>query len=251
MDRRTLCALTGFASCAALAPAASAQYAYTRPIALMGRQANGVPEGLNYFLTFVPNRDLIINESDHVLTMVHTLDPSNTSRAELVLYSGSSAASLNPVARWGADITNMPGVSPGNLYGQLNINAQGMALFTADLKGAGVTPANDLGFFTGRSANGLLMLGRQGSPAADDLPPTITHLNFFQPVVNKTGRMAVGLLLGGATNSANNTGIYVRQLVSGPLQRLVYESAPAPGSPGQLFGQAVSARLNDDAVKFP
>ena len=248
MYRQTLRALGGFASCAVIAPAAAAQYQYTRPLAIMGQPANGLPSGLNYYTVFVPNRDLIINKFDQVLTQVYALDLSNTSRAELVLYSGSSAASFQPVSRWGAEFPGLPGVTPG-LYGQMNLNAHGMAVFSTDLKGA-VTPADDLGLFMGRSPSDLLLLGRQGSPAAPDLPSSITHLSFFFPVVNSSGLLSVGLNLGGATNQANNSGIYVRQLGSGPFRRLAYESAPTPDDFSQAFGQALVSRLNDNNEFF-
>jgi hypothetical protein len=244
MTQRTLSGIgTGIASCAFLAPASSAQY--TRTLALTGEQAKGMPDGLVYFSPFAPQRDLIIDAQDRILTQIAAFDPGDTNRVEVGLYSGSSGATFMPVARTGAELINAPGVFP-KLFGQMNINAGGLIFAAADLQGPLVTTANDLGLLSSVPGANARMIARQGSPAAPDLPPTITNTSFFGPVVNKSGLLAVGLFLGGATNDANNTGIYLRRPTINFFERLAYESAPVPDVANPVFGQSLLARLNDN-----
>src|SRR6187402_664144 len=107
MTHRTLRAIgTGIASCAFLAPAASAQY--TRTLAVTGQQAKGMPDGLLYFSPFAPQRDLVIDAQDRVLTHIAAFDPAGVVPTEVGLYSGSAGATFMPVARTGLELINAP-----------------------------------------------------------------------------------------------------------------------------------------------
>ncbi|HEY7115890.1 MAG TPA: choice-of-anchor tandem repeat NxxGxxAF-containing protein [Tepidisphaeraceae bacterium] len=233
----------GLASCAVVAPLAPvAQAQYAHPFILTGQQPNGAPDGMLAFF-FNPTRDLIINQNDQVLTQLVLYDPSNTNHTEVALYSGTSAASFNLLARAGQEVAGNPGVFP-KLFGTFAISNQGTIAVGADLQGPGTTTADNLGFFMGDVNSGLTMIARKGGPVPD-LPPTITHRSFFFPSVNSSGLLTVGLILGGATNSANDTGIYLRRPGAADFETFIRESAPTPDVPAQTFGQATLTRLNE------
>jgi hypothetical protein len=67
--------------------------------------------------------------------------------------------------------------------------------------------------------------------------------------MNDQGVAAIALSLGGATNSANNLGIYIRR-PGGALEKFVRASDPTPDNPAQQFGNASITRITSQGQFF-
>jgi hypothetical protein len=237
-----------FSTCIALAPAVLAANPYVHPVALGGQQAANAPDGFFYALFFTPGsavRDLVINQNDQILTDLIVADRNDTNHTEFVLYSGSSASSFTPFLRSAIEIPNQPGVFPKD-YGQFNISKNGNVIVNCDLQGAAVATSNNIGVLAGTSPADMKIIARKGDPIAD--LPGFNHLTIFFPVMNDSGLIATGFVMGGATNSANDSGVFVRRPTDTDFHPLIHESDFTPDNPGQQFAQTTSSRVNNSGT---
>ena len=115
-------------------------------------------------LFFAPLRDMVINANGQVAMPVVVINRNDTNQAEFALYSGSSAASFMPVARWGADIPGLPGVSPLNFSPALA--PDGRVAIGSDLRGA-TNSTNNLALMIGTTPTNLAGRPPSSSHAAN------------------------------------------------------------------------------------
>ncbi|MCA9238405.1 MAG: hypothetical protein KDA44_23190, partial [Planctomycetales bacterium] len=144
------------------------------------------------------------------------------------LYRFGNAGAVQ-IARKG----DAPPAGPGNFLslGSPNLNDAGQAVFVADLGGAGVTSANNVGFYRFGDA-GTVQIARTGD-AAPAGPGNFTSLN--APTLNNAGQVAFSAGLSGTgVTPANNEGLF-RFGDAGSVQ-IARTGGAAPAGPGNFLG---------------
>jgi hypothetical protein len=239
---------TGAAAAAALAgsvvPAGfAAAEPYSQPLAITGQQAQGMPDGWVHAIFILPQRDQNINRNNVVAFTDFLINGNNTNQAEFAIFSGSSAASFVPVVRSGLELPGLPGVFVKNA--NTAFGDSGEVAFAADFSGPATNTANNLGFMVGSTPTNIVVLARKGDP----VPGAVDAVNvrtFLFPAINSSGLTAVGLFMGGATNTANDRGIYIRQPGGSTLERLIRGGDPTPDDSSQNFLSPSFTRVNNN-----
>lgn len=133
-------------------------------LARAGQQAPGLAGGTRYQRLSSP---LLYSNANHVLFHASLQGPGVGDLNQTALFAGPRDA-IALVVRAG---TQAPGCPAGVLIGpfseQLNtdpifVNQRGDIVFRTQLRGAGVTPANDLALFAHSTRHGLQLIAREG-----------------------------------------------------------------------------------------
>jgi hypothetical protein len=141
------------------------------------------------------------------------------------LWTGTPGA-LTRVARSG-DAAPQTSASFSTLYSP-SINNAGAMGFSADLSGAGVTPANNTAIFSGRSGD-LHMVAREGDqvPGA---PAGVVFAQLYSPLINGAGQTVfMADLTGSGVTADNNKGVFIE--TSQGLRKVVRLGDVMPGDP--------------------
>jgi hypothetical protein len=152
--------------------------------------------------------------------------------------------SLQLVARTGSAA---PGAASGVDFHRLDnpaLNAAGQTAFSADIRGSGVSPANNAGIWS--EGSGSLDLAAREGDQAPGTPSGATYL-FLQilPPLNAAGQTAFAAsLTGSGVTNANREGIWSEG--SGSLSLVARGGDSAPGTPNgvlydELFGPSLNA----------
>jgi hypothetical protein len=122
----------------------------------------------------------------------------------------------------------------------------GQIMVGADLQGPTTNRANNGALMLGTNPDDLILIARKGDQLPD-APAGFTIGGFTPFIVHKdSGLAAVGITVGGPTNSANNTAIYVRQPGATTLEKFVRAGDPTPDVAGQNFANSLFTRVNDN-----
>ena len=127
------------------------------------------------------------------------------------------------------------------------LNGEGQLAFSAILAGAGVTAANDTGFWSNGSGS-FSLVAREAAqaPGADT-----GHLfsAFANPVFNSAGQLAFSATLSGAgVTGSNDNGIWAQSL-DGNLRLVAREGSPLAVSPGvnrTIAGLSLTGGVNTE-----
>jgi MYXO-CTERM domain-containing protein len=199
-----------------------------------GAQAPALPAGVN----IARFSDPVLNDLGQIgfdAWLTGNVVTSNNS----AVYLGQPGA-LQVIARGGDPVTGLAGVTyAGNPFGESfglqSINNAGQAAFSANITGAGVTPANDnVLVVTGPGGSGGVVAVREGDVAPGTAPGVNytaagdTHLGGGGHVIFRGG------VTGAGVTSANNDAVFTG--LPGAIRLLAREGDVAPGlSDGARF----------------
>jgi hypothetical protein len=139
------------------------------------------------------------------------------------LWSDSGGSGLREVAREGNQPVGLPAGVEYAGFSEPAINSLGQIAFTADLRGDGITAANNQAIFAEDTAGVLHLIARKGDPLdVDDGPEedlrTISALGFRSGSGNEDGRRSAfndfGQLAFSAAFAGNTAGVFVSDLVA-------------------------------------
>jgi hypothetical protein len=208
-------------------------------IALTGQQAPGAPAGVTYRKFY----DAVLNNVGQATFSGYFQGAGVTTSTDHALWSNGFGA-LSLVAREGSNAPGTPsGVNFSNFVNP-TLSRSGATFFYGSLIGAGVTSANDVGYWSNRSGS-LELIAREGSQA-----PGTPEGVVFRPLapivyVNRRGdAMIITSLSGPDVSTSNNYGIWT--LGDAGLSLAVRTGDQAPGLPnGVRFAGLGSTAFND------
>jgi hypothetical protein len=209
---------------------------------LVAREGSPVPgiAGANFALLNDPS----FNRNGHTAFVALMTGVPGPSNAAILSEAGGSLA---VAARRGAAA---PGTAPGvtfNAFTSPMLNGEGQLAFSAILAGAGVTAANDTGFWSNGSGS-FSLIAREAAqaPGADT-----GHLfsAFANPVFNSAGQLAFSATLSGTgVTGSNDNGIWAQGL-DGNLRLVAREGSPLQVSPGvnrTIAGLSLAGGVNTE-----
>jgi hypothetical protein len=209
-----------------------------------GRQAPGLPAGVNIFVGSAPSLDA---QGSASFFSVLTGEGVNAANARALHLRAASGLTSIPV-RMGDDIAGLPGVQWGELNNGHLSHDGSLALVTA-LAGAGVTAANGSAYFSGQPS-GLALLARAGQQAPNapagalygELRPAITSSYITR---HRAGRVLFEAPLVGNASS-NDRGLFLSQ-PGGAITMIARRGLQALGAPaGVAYSTFTSPQLNAD-----
>lgn len=190
-----------------------------------GSQADGLPDGINYFNFGSP----VMNRNGKFAYFAYLAGPGVNDRNNAGIWSNASG-NIALIAREG---DQPPGVESGIVYRILQdpvINAAGQVAFTGILG----TPAGEprgIGIWAQR--NGATTLVIRSGNQAPGLPAGVNIADVASlPALNDSGQLVVVALLAG-TGVDNNNRVALFSEAAGSLAPVIRAGSPAPGT---LFG---------------
>lgn len=202
-------------------------------IALTGRPAQGAGAGVNYAALFTPG----LNNSGQVALSASLAGNGVTPDNDQAIFVGSYS-SPQLVAREGDPA---PGAPAGVSYASVTLprlNDSGQMIYLIQLRGLGVTTANDSALYAGSFASPQIV-AREGDPA----PGTTSNYGSFHSLaLNDAGQVfyQVGLTFSGGHHALYGGSANAPQLVA----RI---GSPAPGAPAGVNYSAFHTQLLTDA----
>jgi hypothetical protein len=168
--------------------------------------APGTPSGVTFF-TFSDRP--VINALDQIAftaSLHNTPDPPNDSSG---IWSEGRGQGLELVVRAGNAAPGLGGIFFGALT-QPVINKEGIIAFNANLRGPGVTAANQATIWSGELGD-LKLIARAGD-AAPGVADGAMFQSFSRPHLNGNGMTSItALLTGPGVNASNNEGIWAQK----------------------------------------
>jgi hypothetical protein len=212
-----------FTEGSALFPADVAMFTDTRgPLELVARAFRIGPAGV------LRIRDLrdepVINDNGEVAYGVNLVRGAFTAGA--AIYAGVPGA-IRTVVQSGEQVPNFPtDVKWDHIY-YFSFNASGDTAFAADLRGPGITSANDMGLWVEQNQVPQVV-ARKGEQAAG-APAGQVYGNFFShPALNSNRHLAFdGWLAGTGVDTTNDTAIW-----AGPIDNLAIIAREGDVAPG-------------------
>ncbi len=153
----------------------------------------------------------------------------------LLLQEGSPAASIGG------------GVLHAQIKNQIGANDAGAVTFVSNLRGPGVSSANNLALFAGPLPGAPAAVARRGDPAPTGATgPADFHLFLDDQSINSGGDVIFSVRLAGAgVSTTNDIGLFTD--AGGPLAMIAREGQDAPGfAPGETFAEFDDLFVCDD-----
>ena len=220
------------------APPARADVVY-QTVALRVTQAPGTPAGTVFSSFDLPS----INNAGHVTFSANVVGGGSSGDTDDLLYAGAPG-SLTLVARSGDAAPGMPAgivyaqfnqvqASSPAFFGQTLLNDNGQIAFSAEVRGTGVTSANNAVVFSGPLAS-LQPAAQEGS----QVPGTAAGVVYstFDVHFNESNQLGLKVTLtGSGVTTSNSNAVVIGS--PGSMQLAIREGDPAPGTPpGVLLG---------------